>query len=195
MIRRVSRFVLWLFGWKTSGLLPEGLVKAVIIVAPHTSYWDFVIGRLTFWGSKVKVRVLIKKEVFFFPLGLLLRQLGGVPVARGKKNNMIEQVVELFGRSQSLAVVITPEGTRKLVHHWKRGFYLIALQAKVPIALAYIDYGNKTGGIGSIFYPTGDFEKDMEVIQDFYRDKTGKHPEQFNLSPKSHHHENLPQKH
>lgn len=182
MISRFSNFILRLFGWDTSGAIPPGIKKAIIIVAPHTSYWDFVIGRLTFWGSKVKIRVLIKKEVFVFPLGFLLKKLGGLPVARGKKNNMIDEVVGLFDEAESLVVVITPEGTRRLVRQWKKGFYLIALAAKVPIALGYIDYANKKGGVGPVLYPSGDYEKDMKFINEFYHDKTGKHPEKFNLS-------------
>lgn len=182
MISRFSNFFLRLFGWDTSGAIPPDIKKAIIIVAPHTSYWDFVIGRLTFWGSKVKIRILIKKEVFVFPLGFLLKNLGGLPVDRGKKNNMIDEVVRLFDEAESLVVVITPEGTRRLVRQWKKGFYLIALAAKVPIALGYIDYANKKGGVGPVLYPCGDYEKDMVFINEFYHDKTGKHPEKFNLS-------------
>jgi 1-acyl-sn-glycerol-3-phosphate acyltransferase len=182
MIAAISHFILRLFGWHTSGKMPEGIIQAIVIVAPHTSYMDFVIGRLTFWGSKVKIRVLIKKEVFVSLLGWFLRRLGGVPVDRGKKNNMITQVSALFKENPNLIVVITPEGTRKRVKQWKKGFYLIALEAKVPIALAYIDYGNKTGGIGQVIYPSGNYEKDMELIQDYYRDKKARHPERFNLT-------------
>ncbi len=182
MIAVLCRFILRAFGWKTSALLPEGIVKAVLIVAPHTSYWDFVIGRMTFWSSKLKIRVLIKKEVFVFPLGWLLRQLGGVPVARGQKNNLVEQAVSLFQKNTTMVVVITPEGTRRKVHHWRKGFYYIAMEAKVPIALGFIDYGTKTGGIGPLIYPTGNYEDDLSAIIDFYRDKRGLHPEQFNLN-------------
>ena len=182
MISALSRLILRSFGWHTNAVLPEGIFKAVMIVAPHTSYWDFVVGRMTFWSSKFKIRVLIKKEAFFFPVGWLLRRLGGVPVARGKKNNLVEQVADLFHKNPAMVVVITPEGTRRKVRHWKKGFYYIAMEAKVPIALAFIDYATKTGGIGPLFYPTGDYEKDMAVIMDFYRDKKGRHPERFNLT-------------
>ena len=180
MISALSRFILRLFGWHTNAVLPEGVVKVIMIVAPHTSYWDFVVGRMTFWSSKLKIRVLIKKEAFVFPLGWLLHRLGGVPVARGQKNNLVEQATDLFLKNSTMVLVITPEGTRRKVHHWKKGFYYIAMAAKVPIALAYIDYGTKTGGIGPLFYPTGDYEKDMAVIMDFYREKKGLHPEKFN---------------
>jgi 1-acyl-sn-glycerol-3-phosphate acyltransferase len=176
----LSRYILRLLGWQTNAVLPEGVNKAVLIVAPHTSTWDFVIGKMTFWSSKARIRVLIKKEAFFFPLGWLLRQLGGVPVARGQKNNLVEQVTELFNTNPILVVVITPEGTRRKVRHWKKGFYHIAMAAGVPIALGFIDYARKTGGIGPLFYPTGNYDKDMAVIMDFYKDKKGRHPERFN---------------
>jgi 1-acyl-sn-glycerol-3-phosphate acyltransferase len=97
---------------------------------------------------------------------------------------MVTQVVKMFEEHDELVVVITPEGTRRRVEHWKKGFYLIALEAGVPLALSFIDYGKKTGGVGPIFYPTGDYEKDMIFIQDFYKDKTACHPERFNLSKK-----------
>jgi 1-acyl-sn-glycerol-3-phosphate acyltransferase len=181
MTGKISQLILNLFGWHTSGFLPPGINKAVMIVAPHTSLWDFVIGRLTFAGTGPKLRVLIKKESFVFPLNLLLKALGGIPVDRGKKNNMVNNVASFFNEYESLVVVITPEGTRRLSRHWKKGFYLIALEAKVPIAVAFIDYRNKTGGVGPLLYPSGDFEKDMAIIYDFYRDKTARHPERFFL--------------
>jgi 1-acyl-sn-glycerol-3-phosphate acyltransferase len=185
MIGRLSNLILHLFGWHTNGYLPPGINQAVMIVAPHTSYWDFIVGRLTFYGTGPKLRVLIKKESFVFPLNLLLKALGGIPVDRGKKNNMVENVASLFKKYKSFVVVITPEGTRRLSRNWKKGFYRIALEAEVPIALAFIDYSNKTGGVGPLLYPSGDFEKDMEKIYDFYKDKTGRHPERFHLPKKT----------
>jgi len=183
MLRWLSKKILRLFGWNTNGKLPEGVTKAVVVSAPHTSYWDFVVGRLTFWAIKVNIRFLIKKEAFFFPLGLLLTKLGGLPVSRGKlKSNTATQVVKLFQEHDSLVVVITPEGTRRRVDHWKKGFYIIALQAGIPLALSYIDYASKTGGIGPVFHPSGDYKKDMIFIQNFYRNKSARHPERFNLS-------------
>jgi 1-acyl-sn-glycerol-3-phosphate acyltransferase len=182
MIGWLSARILRLFGWRTSGNLPEGISQAVMIVAPHTSYWDFVVGRLTFWASGVKIRVLIKSEVFFFPLGPFLKWLGGVPVARGRKNNMIDQVVDLFRENKDLVVVITPEGTRRMVKQWKKGFYKIASEAKVPIALAFIDYSKKAGGVGPLIHPSGDFKRDMQEILNFYRGMTGRHPDRFFLS-------------
>jgi 1-acyl-sn-glycerol-3-phosphate acyltransferase len=182
VIRNLSRLVLKLWGWNTSASLPPDLRKAVIIVAPHTSYWDFVVGRLTFWAAGIKIRLLIKKESFFFPLGIVLRSAGAIPVDRGnKKNNMIDQVVSMFNSTDSFLLVIAPEGTRKQVRHWKRGFYMIAKAAGVPIALGWMDYRLKAGGVGPLLMPTGDFEKDMQVIREFYRGKTGRHPQNFYL--------------
>jgi 1-acyl-sn-glycerol-3-phosphate acyltransferase len=182
IFRILSRWTLRAFGWKTSSTLPEGISKAVLIVAPHTSYWDFVIGRMTFGASKLSVRVLIKEESFKFPLGGVLKMLGGVPVARGNtKNNMVEKAVEYLNSHDDLVIVITPEGSRKRVRQWKKGFYLIAERAKVPIALGFIDYKKKTGGVGSILYPSGDYEKDLITIQNFYKGITARHPERFSL--------------
>ena len=111
--------------------------------------------------------------------------IGGVPVARGKyKSGLIGEVTDMFERNEDLMVVITPEGTRKRVEHWKKGFYMIAMAARVPIALSYIDYGKKSGGIGPILHPSGDYEKDLAIIQDYYRNMTARHPERFNLSAK-----------
>jgi 1-acyl-sn-glycerol-3-phosphate acyltransferase len=185
MGRWLSTFILRLFGWHTNGSLPEGIRKAVVVSAPHTSSWDFVIGRLTFWAIRVKVVFLIKEESFVFPFGPLLKMIGGVPVARGKyKSGLIGEVTDMFERNEDLMVVITPEGTRKRVEHWKKGFYMIAMAARVPIALSYIDYGKKSGGIGPILYPSGDYEKDLAIIQNYYRNMTARHPERFNLSAK-----------
>jgi len=182
MLRWLSKFILRLWGWHTDGSLPGGIHKAVVVSAPHTSLWDFVIGRLTFWAIRVNIRFLIKAEVFRPPLGFLLKKLGGIPVERESHNRMVDQVVRLFHENDSLVVVITPEGTRHLVHEWKKGFYLIAMRANIPIALSFIDYRHKTGGIGPVIWPTGDYEKDMGLIREFYRDKTARHPERFNLS-------------
>lgn len=182
MIRILAKFVLTLFGWKTDGSLPEGIHKAVVISAPHTSNWDFVIGRLTFFAIRVNIRFLIKEEVFTFPAGWFMKRLGGIPVERDTANRSVDQVVKLFRDQESLIVVITPEGARKRVDRWKKGFYLIAQRANVPIALAYINYQTRTGGIGPVFMPSGDYEKDLQFIHEFYRDIIARHPERFNLS-------------
>jgi 1-acyl-sn-glycerol-3-phosphate acyltransferase len=185
MAKQFSRFILKLFGWQVIGSMPEGIKKCVVIVAPHTSYWDFVIGYMAYKALGVKARYLIKKELFFFPLGPLLRNLGGIPVDRSHSSNVVQQVGQLFRKNDNLIVTITPEGTRSLVTNWKRGFYYIAKHAKVPILIGILDYGKKEIGIINVFRPTGKYQKDLIEIQSNYLDVTAKHPEKFNLSPQN----------
>ncbi len=182
MRKVLSRCLLGLFGWKVVGGLPKGVNKCVLIVAPHTSNWDFIIGRLAFYILGVKVKFLIKKELFKHILGRIITALGGIPIDRTKNTGAVDMVAALFEKYDPLYIVITPEGTRKLVPQWKKGFYYIALKAHVPIALGYLDYMNKEGGIARVIMPTGDFKKDFAEIEDFYRGKHAKYPWKFNLS-------------
>ena len=179
MLVIISRFILRLMGWHITSVIPTGTKKCIIAVAPHTSYWDFVIGRLAYWVMGIKASFLIKKEAFRFPFRRLLIRMGGLPVDRGRSSKMVDDVVEQFNKSESLVIVITPEGTRKPVKHWKKGFYYIALKANVPIALGYLDYAKKEGGVGKVIYPNGDFEGQMKEIREFYRGMSPKHPERF----------------
>ena len=178
----IAKFIFKLWGWKITGGLPADVKKCVVIIAPHTSMWDFVIGRLAYFVLRVKIKVLIKEEMFVFPIKSLIVKMGGIPVNRSKSNNLVEAVVKLFNQYESLYITITPEGTRKLNPYWKKGFYYIALKAKVPIALGILDYEKKEIGIGKIFKPSGNINEEFGMIEDFYRGNVGKHPELFNLS-------------
>ena len=169
-------------GWKVENSLPEGITKCVVIMAPHTSMWDFVLGRLGFFVLDIKVKFLIKKEMFFFPLGPFIKWMGGIPVDRSKSSNTVDYISGLFAQHKSLYFTITPEGTRKHVDHWKKGFYHIARKARVPIALGYLDYGKKQGGIGKVFDPSDNFDDDFIIIRNFYSGIVAKHPEKYNLS-------------
>jgi len=172
-----SHFILKAIGWDIKKEIPDHIKKAVVIVAPHSSYWDFVMGRISYWHMGVDTKFLIKKEAFFWPLGGLLRKLGGIPVNRGKAGRMTEAVAKMFDENDSLFITITPEGTRTLVKKWKRGFYRIAMTANVPIIFGVLDYANKTGGMKKVFYPTGNIEEDIKEIKSFYKDIKGKNPE------------------
>jgi 1-acyl-sn-glycerol-3-phosphate acyltransferase len=185
MLKQFSKTVLWLFGWKIVGEIPAGIKKCVIIVAPHTSNLDFVIGRLAFYILDVNVKFLIKKEAFKFPVKKLLHSLGGIPVDRSKRNDLVDQVSSMFTSYDSLVVTITPEGTRRLNRRWKKGFYHIAVKSNVPIIFGFLDYKNKRGGVGPVFYPSGNYEKDLIEIESFYIDKGARRPEEFNLSPQN----------
>jgi 1-acyl-sn-glycerol-3-phosphate acyltransferase len=184
-MRLLASILLKIMGWRVTHPMPEGIDKAVIIMAPHTSNWDFVFGRLGFASQSIKVKIIIKKESFFFPLGILLRWLGAIPVDRGFSAGTIKNVTQIMGNADKFYLLITPEGTRKLVKNWKKGFYFIAQQAKVPIIMGFLNYKTKTGGLGPVLYPSGDYEADMKIIEDFYSDKQAMHPEKFNLSPQN----------
>ncbi len=162
--------------------VPRDIPKAVIIMAPHTSNWDFVIGRLAFYWYGIRPRILIKKEAFTPLMGPLLRWLGGIPVHRGKSQNTVKKVTRQFEQNERFYLLITPEGTRRRVNRWKRGFYFIALEAGVPVFLGFLDYRRKEGGVGMMVVPSGNFEADFRIIEDFYRDKHPLRPEKFNLS-------------
>ncbi|MBN2173520.1 MAG: 1-acyl-sn-glycerol-3-phosphate acyltransferase [Bacteroidales bacterium] len=182
MMHYISKIFIRLAGWKIIGGIPEGINKCVVVVAPHTSMWDFVWGRLAYFVLRVKVKFLIKKEMFVFPISGLLNWLGGIPVDRSKSTNLVDYIAGLFKIYDHLYITITPEGTRKLNHKWKKGFYYIALKANVPIALGFLDYKKKEVGIGKIFTPSGNFEEEFKMIEDFYKGRGAKFPENFNLS-------------
>lgn len=177
-MKRISAFVLKLFGWKLNYDLPAGVERGVLVSAPHTSNWDFVIGRLAMWAYGIDVKILIKKELFFFPLGFLLKVMGGIPVDRkGGSRNVTGQIADMFAKQEKLCVMFTPEGTRSYNPNWKKGFYYLAEKSQVPIFLGYVDYERKIGGIAMKFIPTGDVKKDIEEIKTFYKDYKGKYPE------------------
>jgi len=151
-------------------------------MAPHTSYMDYVIGKLGLLCLNIKALVVIKKEFFYFPLGLILRALGAIPVNRTRSRKLIKHIADLYKSRDTLHLLITPEGTRKLSRKWKKGFYFIAQKAEVPIICGYLDYGNKTGGLGPVVYVTGNFEEDFKKIEEFYKGKKARFPKHFNLS-------------
>lgn len=181
-MKKISYLILKIAGWNIVGTVPEDIPKCVVAVAPHTSMWDFIIGRLAFWHMDLKAYFLIKKEIFFWPLGPIVKWLGGIPVDRKKKGNLVEQVANLFDEYDSLYISITPEGTRSLVKEWKKGYYYIALKANVPIALGILDYKKKTAGIVKMIHPTGNFDEDSIVVKSVYKGAGARHPEKFNLS-------------
>ena len=168
-------------GFSFVGHYPDDAKKSIIICAPHTCIEDFVIGRCFFWMEGREAKFLIKKEFFKPGLGWLLKRIGGIPVDRSKGNNMVAKTAVVFRNYDELHIVITPEGTRKRVEKWKRGFYYIAELAQVPVVLGFIDFKTKRCGYGPSFVPSGDFDKDWPMIEDFYRGMQGKVPGRFNL--------------
>lgn len=174
---KICYFILYIFGWRIDKTPPANVKKAVVVVGPHTSNWDFVVGKMAFAYYRVNAKFLIKKELFFFPLGLLLKAMGGIPVNRGKAANITKQAVEYFEKNEYCYLVFTPEGTRSYQPHWKKGFYFIAQNAHVPIYIAYMDYERKIGGFHSLFEPTGDVDADIKYIKSVLAQYKGKFPE------------------
>jgi len=176
MLKIVSRYILSALGWQVDAQLPSEK-KFVIIGAFHTSNWDFPLGILGLWAMGLKASWVGKHTLFRGPLGPIFKLLGGIPVDRTVHTGFIQRIAELYESRDQMALTIAAEGTRSKTEHWKTGFYHIATAANVPIALGYLDYGNKKLGVGATLYPCGDINKDFEIIREFYQDKTGLRPE------------------
>lgn len=168
----VARACLRLAGWKVVGETPQ-IKKYVLIAAPHTSNWDFIFMLLVVLSRKIDARWMGKQQLFRQPFHGFMKWLGGVAIQRSQANNMVDQMVSSFKSSDTMSLLITPEGTRSKVKEWKTGFYHIAVGAQIPIVLGFIDASSKTCGFAEIFTPTGDIDSDMIIIKECYKDKTG----------------------
>lgn len=180
MRAKFARFVLFVFGWKTVYTPNFKVDKCVMLGAPHTSNWDMLFGLALYWKANIRAKFFIKDFYTKGLHGFFFRWLGGIGVNRKKHNNLVDYAVKLFETSEKLALGVPAEGTRKRVERWKTGFYHIATQANVPVCLCYADYKKKIAGVGKVMMLSGDFEKDMTLIQEFYKDKTAKFPEKYN---------------
>ena len=174
-----ARLVLWLIGWRTEGEWPRDVRKGVLVVAPHTSNWDFPIMLALALALRIKATWMGKHTLFRPPFGWIFRLMNGLPIDRTGRNNMVDQVVAAFRDRDRMILAVLPEGTRKRTTYWKSGFYHIANGAQVPMVLGFADYGRKVGGIGPTIMPSGDIEADMDKIRAFYSTMKGKRPEQF----------------
>ncbi len=149
-------------------------------MAPHTSNWDFILGKLAYASVGRKAGFLMKEDWFFFPLGCIFRAIGGVPVPRkNKRGSLVTELVQKFDNNPRLTIAITPEGTRKRTAMWHTGFLQIAYKAHVPIVLGVIDYGHKEIIVRDTFHPTGDIDTDLRAIKEYYKPYVGKYPDQF----------------
>ena len=166
-----------LFGWTIDPNPPQGVKKCVVVMGPHTSNWDFILGRIAFSQYGLNAKFLIKKELFFPPMGWLLKSMGGIPVDRKKGSNVTEQAVQIMKNHEEIFMVFTPEGTRSYNPNWKKGFYHIARKSEVPIYVAYIDYKKKIGGFDSLFEPTGNANADISEIKRRLSKYQGRTPE------------------
>ena len=173
----IARILVTMIGWKVVGELPQQR-RVVMIAAPHTSNWDAVIMVAAAWVFRLRLNWIGKKTLFPGLLGVFFRSIGGLPIDRSNTGGQVAQVADLINQSDKMYLAIAPAGTRSKRPHWRSGFYHIALAAKVPIALGYIDWGSRCVGVGEAFEPSGDLSADIDHIRAFYDGMTGKDPSQ-----------------
>ncbi len=176
--RSLTWLILKLSGWKVVGKKPTEK-KAVLVAAPHTSNWDFVLMLLAAFHLRLKLFWMVKDNVYKAGLGPLANWAGWIPVDRGAPHGVVAQVINAFATSEEFLLLNTPEGTRSKRDRWKTGFYHIALKAQVPLLLCFVDAPQKIIGLGPLFWPTGDLEKDFKELDEFYKDKRGIRPELY----------------
>jgi 1-acyl-sn-glycerol-3-phosphate acyltransferase len=181
LLRAFSVAFLRISGWKVQGSLPPECAKSVFIAAPHTSNWDLPYTLMVAFALRLNIYWMGKEQIFKPPFRGVMMWLGGIPVDRQQANNLVAASVDAIGAADGpVQLIVPPEGTRSKARYWKTGFYYIALGAKVPIVMAYMDYEKKISGLGPVFVPSGDIEADMVKIKAFYAPFKGKNASQFN---------------
>lgn len=173
-LRVLAECLLAVSGWKMAGEWPD-LKKMVVVGAPHSSAWDGIYGLIAKVAMDLHIVFMGKQEVFFWPLGKLLRWLGGIPVNRAQPGGIADQVARQLSNAERMWFVLAPEGTRRAVEHWKPGFWKIAKQANLPVVCVYFDYPSKTIGVGKVFALSDDMEADIAAIRAWYAPYIGKH--------------------
>lgn len=176
ILRKIGRFGINISGWTIKGNVPDE-ERIVLIAAPHTSNWDFVLAMLAIFGLNIKLRWLGKHSIFKPGFKNFFEWLGGIPVYRDNPSTLIESIVDIVKKEKSIVIAMTPEGTRKKVKRWKTGFLRIAKQTQSKILLISIDATTKSIEIGKIFNPTGDNEEDLAFIQKYYSSFRGINPQ------------------
>lgn len=174
----VAKFILKVMGgWKIEGDMPRDISKFIIIAADHTSNWDFVVGMAVKWSLGLKAGFFAKHSLFFWPLGVLMRALGGVPIERSRSGNRVQDAVDEINKADNFVLVIAPEGTRSKVARWKTGFYHIARGAEIPVVPVGFDFTKKKVVIGDPMEMTGDVKNDFQRMHQFFAPIEGRHPE------------------
>lgn len=181
MVRIICKFLMRLFGWKlVGGVISDP--KAIVLGVPHTSNWDFIISFMYYRAVGGKAYTMVKKEFFFWPMGYIVRAMGGIPVDRSKGASLIKQIITEFDRREILHLAIAPEGTRKSVSKWKGGFHTIARTANIPVYLGFFDWGRRQVGYSHKIDLTDDLQADLKRIRQWYKDNKimGRNPEGMN---------------
>lgn len=179
IIRNLKRVSLFLLKWRswTHHVVPADERKYVLILAPHTSNWDFLLMFPIGLLLQRRVKFMIKHSLFIGPMGSVLRWLGGIAVERSSSHNFVEQMVREFEQADEMVLIIAPEGTRSRVEDWRRGFYYIAQQAGIPVVSCYLDFGRRRAGVWEPFYPTGNADLDLLAIRARYDEVTARYPD------------------
>jgi 1-acyl-sn-glycerol-3-phosphate acyltransferase len=175
-LRWLGAGYLRLTGWQVDANVPKD-PKYVAIFAPHTSNWDFPYMMSIIFVLGIRAHWFGKRELFRGPLAPILRWMGGIPIDRSARGNMVDQMAAVLDAHDELVIGVAPEGTRSQTPYWKSGFYHMAHKAKVPIAFAYLDYARKLGGMVPGFKPSGNIENDMELIREFFSGVQARYPE------------------
>lgn len=170
---RLARWLLARAGYELVGTFPR---RGIVVGAPHTSNWDFVLAVLVFWAHDVRPRVLVKSEMFWWPLGVLLRGLGAIATDRRGGRGLVEKLTREAERSDRFVLALAPDGTRSVTDHWKSGFYRLALATGLPVTLAFVDGPSRRVGTGPTIEITGEVGADMDRIRAFFADKRGVRP-------------------
>jgi 1-acyl-sn-glycerol-3-phosphate acyltransferase len=173
-----------LMGWRIKGFMDPEIKKSVLMIVPHTSWLDFMVGLFARGIIGMEMHYVAKKELFRFPFGAYFRWMGGAPLDRAGNLDKVDAIAKLFGQRKVFRMAIAPEGTRKKVAGLKTGFYYIALKSGVPIIPVAFDYGKKTVDIAGAFHPTGNIDADLKVILRHFKETKGRFPENsFDVSP------------
>ena len=175
IFRSISNLILRLAGWRVEGLLPD-IPKFILIGAPHTSNWDFVLFLGVIFHLNANVRFMGKAELFRRPFGWFFYWCGGVPVDRKKSQGLVEQMAEACEKSDRFILTIAPEGTRHYVSEWKMGFYHIAKKAGIPLVMAVVDGRKKAVRVGQVFHLTDNMDADIKTIKGFFEGIVGVNP-------------------
>ena len=178
-LRVLSKIILKIIRWRVDGSLPVDQKKYVLIVAPHTSNWDFFLFVLTVSVLRLQPSVLIKDTIFIGPLGWFLRYCGAIPVNRRQAGSLVTYISGIYEEREEFVLIITPEGTRSPNANWKRGFHHVARAAEVPILVVYVDSAVRTIGIEGLMDPSEDVDGDIQKLKTFFDGKKGLKPENY----------------
>ena len=176
--KTIGRLILYFYRWDIEGNINNS-PKLIVSLAPHTSNWDFITNMGTMLSMGILSKWFVAKEFYWWPLKVLLKWLGGIPVDRSKRQNLVDEMVELIGNSKKIILSIYPEGATKKKFEWKTGIWYIAKNSKVPIQLVGLDYENRKTIFGPVIELTDSVQKDMKKIQMYYKNFHAKYPDNF----------------